>query len=170
MTCTLTASALLACSGNEQKPAETPATMKPASMPVETESKAEDDEDPNKGIVTIDPRLVEMCNMPVPKFAFDSSALSEQASSALDILGTCLVSGPAQGQLLRLVGHADPRGTDEYNLALGQRRAASVAGHLDSRGVEQNRLETSSRGEIDAAGTDEQTWAIDRKVEIFLAD
>jgi peptidoglycan-associated lipoprotein len=156
------------CTSNPSKPAEEP-RLEPASGPIAREA-AEDDEDPGKSTVTIDPRLVELCNMPVPKFAFDSSALSDQARNALDTLATCLVSGPAAGQVLRLIGHADPRGTDEYNMALGQRRAASVAGHLQSRSVEQGRLETSSRGELDATGTDEPSWALDRKVEIYLAD
>lgn len=163
---TLLASAIINCSAKEQKPPEAP--TQPASISAEAADRG--DEDPNKAAVSIDPRLVEMCNIPVPEFPFDSSALSRDASAVLDALGTCLVSGPAQGRALRLIGHTDPRGTDEYNLALGHRRAASVAGHLESRSVAMSRLETSSRGESDAVGTDESSWARDRKVEILLAD
>jgi peptidoglycan-associated lipoprotein len=164
----LVTGATLACASEQKPPAEP--TLEPASTPVESRDIAEDDENPDQGIVAIDPRLVEMCHIPVPQFEFDSSALSAEATSALDALGACLTTGPAAGQAIRLVGHADPRGTDEYNMALGQRRAASVAGHLEARQVPGERMETSSRGEIDATGTDEQTWALDRKVEIFLAD
>jgi len=96
---------------------------------------------------------------------------TRDAAAALDALAACFSEGgAAAGEGMRLVGHADPRGTEEYNMALGQRRAGSVAGYLSGKGLGDDKLETSSRGEMDATGTDEATWAEDRKVMIFLAE
>ncbi len=162
------ASLVFACA--KDKPAQSPELTPAAGPAPKAAPAAQDDEDPNKGVVTIDPKIMEMCNIPVPHFEFDSSALSTQASDALNALAACFVNGPAAGKNMRLVGHADPRGTDEYNLALGQRRAASVADYLGAQGLQSDRMETSSRGELDAIGTDESTWAEDRKVAIFLAE
>ena len=69
---------------------------------------------------------------------------------------------------MMLVGHADPRGTFEYNFHLGERRAESVASFLNRKGVAQNRLDTTSRGKKDAVGTDEASWALDRRVDVLL--
>ena len=89
--------------------------------------------DPNKANVRIDKRLADLCSLPQANFAFDSAALSPQARAALDALAGCLISGPGKDERLTLVGHADPRGDEEYNLGLGQRRASSVAGYLEGK-------------------------------------
>lgn len=130
----------------------------------------EDGKDPEKASVTIDPRIVELCGISEPNFAYNSSNLTAQARKVLDALATCFVSGPAKGKNMRLVGHADPRGDEEYNFGLGQRRADNVGGYLKKRGLGGDRVETSSRGKLDATGTDEAGWAQDRKVEILLAE
>ncbi|MBW2527257.1 MAG: OmpA family protein [Deltaproteobacteria bacterium] len=126
--------------------------------------------DPNRGNIVIGPKIQALCDLPTANFGFDSAALDATAKGALDALATCFVSGKAKGKGMRLVGHADPRGETEYNFGLGQKRAASVASYLQGKGVEEARLETSSRGETEATGTDEEGWARDRKVEIFLAE
>jgi peptidoglycan-associated lipoprotein len=133
-------------------------------------TETDQDSDANPTSITIDPKIAEMCSIPTAHFEFDSSALGASAEQALDALAACFVDGPAAGNAMRLVGHADPRGTEEYNLALGQRRAGSVAGYLGGKGLEEATMETSSRGELDAGGTDEPSWALDRKVEILLAE
>jgi outer membrane protein OmpA-like peptidoglycan-associated protein len=53
--------------------------------------------------------------------------ISRRSWNVLDALAKCFVDGKAQNEELRLVGHADPRGDEDYDFALGQRRAASVA-------------------------------------------
>ena len=65
---------------------------------------------------------------------------------------------------------ADPRGETEYNFALGQKRAGNVAGFLAKKGLEQARMATSSKGELEASGVDEDGWSRDRKVDILLAE
>ena len=84
-------------------------------------------------------------------------------------LARCMNEGGLKGRNLLLVGHADPRGEDDYNLALGGRRAGAVQDALTSLRVASSRVETSSRGEIDAQGTTEATWAADRRVDVKLA-
>lgn len=129
-----------------------------------------DDEDPGQGDVNIDPELAAMCDLPEADFSFDSAKLAPKAKAALDALAACFMDGPAKGRRMSLVGHADPRGDEEYNLGLGQRRAGSVASYLGGKGLDDERLETSSRGELDATGTDETSWARDRRVDIGLAN
>jgi peptidoglycan-associated lipoprotein len=69
-----------------------------------------------------------------------------------------------------LTGHTDPRGEVEYNLALGHRRAGSVAAYVEGHGVARAHLATTSHGELDATGTDEAGWARDRKVDVSLVE
>jgi peptidoglycan-associated lipoprotein len=77
-------------------------------------------------------------------FTVDSSTLTSQASSTLDRQAQWLAQ---YGQYAFTVeGHADERGTREYNLALGARRANSVRDYLISRGVAANRMRTISYG------------------------
>ena len=69
------------------------------------------------------------------------------------------------GRVAQLVGHADPRGTQEYNLALSERRAQSVRDHLGRLGVDGGKMTVLPRGSLDAKGTDEPSWAQDRRVD-----
>jgi peptidoglycan-associated lipoprotein len=76
--------------------------------------------------------------------------------------------GALKGRSLLMVGHADPRGEEDYNMALGGRRAESVRGAMESLGVDKGRMDVSSRGELEATGVDEESWAKDRRVDIKL--
>lgn len=71
---------------------------------------------------------------------------------------------------LMIAGHTDDRGSDEYNLALGQRRAASVRRYLVARGVAESRMEVESFGEQRPAaqGENEDAWAKNRRAEFSL--
>ncbi len=102
-------------------------------------------------------------------FAFDSAKIRQEDHGVLAKLATCFETGPLQGHVMRLIGHADPRGDDEYNMVLGGRRAESVREYLLGQGLTKQRIETSSRGELDAKGIDEATWAKDRRVDVELA-
>jgi peptidoglycan-associated lipoprotein len=84
----------------------------------------------------------------------------------LDKLRVCFTTGKLKDHTMQLVGHADPRGDDHYNLALGGRRADSVKQVIVSRGMPATKVLASSRGEMDATGNDESTWAKDRRVEV----
>jgi peptidoglycan-associated lipoprotein len=69
---------------------------------------------------------------------------------------------------VRLEGHADERGTREYNLALGERRANAIRAYLVAQGVAASRIEVISYGEEKPAspGHNESAWAMNRRVEI----
>ena len=74
--------------------------------------------------------------------------------------------------LIRLEGHADERGTREYNLALGERRAKAVANYLAIQGVPHSQIEVISYGEEKPAmfGQGETAWAKNRRVELIYVD
>jgi peptidoglycan-associated lipoprotein len=153
----------LACS--PEPPPKTPDALGPGQVTPPAKAPPA-----QQGSIQIDPKLAKLCNIPTSYFAFDSARLSAEAQSALDALATCFETGPAMGRNMTIVGHADPRGELDYNFALGQRRAGSVENHLKRRGMQSHRIESSSRGELDAKGHDEETWARDRKVLIALTE
>lgn len=99
-------------------------------------------------------------------FEYDQDALSSEAQSQLDGKLGVLVANP--GVSIRLTGHADERGSDEYNLALGQRRAATVKRYLTDRGISDTRVSIVSMGEERPACTeaDESCWRRNRRAEV----
>jgi peptidoglycan-associated lipoprotein len=153
---------------NKDEPQTTPPPV--ASAPADDDNKPDDD--PEKSQIHISPKIQELCGISSDQanFEFDSAKLSSGAKQTLDDLAQCFLTGPGVGKNLNLVGHADPRGSEDYNFALGQKRAGSVSKHLGARGLKGDRVESSSRGELDATGTDERGWAADRRVDILLAE
>jgi peptidoglycan-associated lipoprotein len=103
-----------------------------------------------------------------PTFDFDQSGLADQDRSLLQQVATCLTTGPLKGRGLHLVGRADPRGEVEYNMALGEHRASAVSTYLNRLGVDSAKIEETSRGKLDATGTDDASWQHDRRVDIDL--
>jgi len=104
--------------------------------------------------------------MSVFYFEFDRSDLSAEARAALVHHANRLKANPSLRY--RLEGHADERGTREYNLALGERRAQAVERYLQVQGVSSNQLETISYGEENPVdrGTTEAAYQRNRRVEI----
>ncbi len=103
-----------------------------------------------------------------PKFNFDDATLPADERNVLHQIATCVTTGPLKGRQLHLVGRADPRGEQEYNMALGGSRANTVKAYLTQDGVAAAQVSTTSRGKLDATGTDEQGWQQDRRVDIDL--
>jgi len=97
-------------------------------------------------------------------FDFNSSALRADSRSLLDAHAAALVAKP---KAVRLEGHADERGTREYNIALGERRAQSVRAYLLSKGVTSS-MEVISYGEEKPAANESNSyaWQQNRRVEI----
>jgi peptidoglycan-associated lipoprotein len=106
--------------------------------------------------------------MQAPKFDYDQFQLLPEDRDVLEQVATCITSGPLRGRKVALVGRADPRGTAEYNLALGDRRARTVVDYLQHLGVANTQIATSTRGALDARGTDEGSWRVDRRVDLEL--
>jgi len=98
-------------------------------------------------------------------FEYDSSELKPEAMRALDVHAKDLKSA---GNRVVLEGHTDERGTREYNMALGERRAASVQRYLVLQGVSPAQLELVSYGEEKPAamGSSEEAMAQNRRVEL----
>ena len=98
-------------------------------------------------------------------FDFDKSILKPESLAALRIHAQRLIANPSS---VRLEGHADERGTREYNMALGERRASAVQEFLVLQGVDPSLLEVISYGEERPASLDstESIWALNRRVEI----
>jgi peptidoglycan-associated lipoprotein len=99
-------------------------------------------------------------------FEFDSTTLSTEARAELEQLAAWLASHPKAR--ITIEGHADARGTDEYNVALGQKRAQVIQDYLGRLGVERARLKTISYGEERPAvdGDGEDSWARNRRGEL----
>ena len=127
---------------------------------------------PTASNVAISEDIRRACGIPDTDayFTFDSSRITSKDQSPLDRVATCFKSGPLKGRSMRLVGHADPRGATEYNVTLGQARADAVAQYVDARGLERAKTPTTSRGAMDAVGTDEGGWAHDRRVDVELGN
>ncbi|MCL2625823.1 MAG: OmpA family protein [Cystobacterineae bacterium] len=104
------------------------------------------------------------CTLPTIYFGFDESQLSFSAQSELSSLANCLKQIRMS---LNVEGHADERGTEEYNLQLSNRRAASVKRYLSTLGVESSSLNTLGYGKNRpvARGSNEEAWAANRRVE-----
>ncbi len=96
-------------------------------------------------------------------FDFDKSDLSPEARATVEALAAWMNSYPAT--TIGIEGHCDERGTREYNLALGERRASSVNDYLVALGVAPNRLSTISYGKERPAvlGSNEESWAQNRR-------
>lgn len=146
---------LVGCSDDEKKveeavtptPAETPAT------PPETVSSA--------------PAAAEV-TAPV-YFAFDDYSLDSTAQTQLNKLNEYLKANTKS--TVQVEGHCDERGSVEYNLALGQRRAQSAKNYLVQLGTDAARVPTISYGEERPAveGNDEAAWAKNRRDEFVLS-
>lgn len=112
--------------------------------------------------VVVEP-VEEPCVLETVYFAFDSSELDSSARAAIEAAVECYRNQNPNVQLL-LTGACDPRGTEEYNIALGERRAQSVRGYMTSLGLGGGQISITSVGEEMATGTDEAGWARDRNV------
>ena len=98
-------------------------------------------------------------------FDFDQATLKPATRAALDAQVAFLKGKTTR---IRLEGHADERGTREYNMALGERRANAVANYMVINGIERYRIETVSYGEERpvAFGSNEDAWSKNRRVEL----
>jgi peptidoglycan-associated lipoprotein len=133
--------------------------------PCKTENDCAQNEDCVNGFCTTEKPPApppSKCTLEPVFFDFNESALTTEATASLARDADCLKQ---VGRAATLVGHTDPRGTSEYNLALSERRAQSVRDHLGRLGVDGTKLSVLPRGSLDAKGTNEPSWAQDRRVD-----
>jgi peptidoglycan-associated lipoprotein len=98
-------------------------------------------------------------------FDYDKSDIRSDAREIMGQNGQSLTDHPEA--IIRIEGHCDERGTDEYNMALGERRANTARDYLVNYGVAAERMSTISYGESRpvAPGHDESSWAQNRRAE-----
>ena len=152
---------LAACAKDETRPAD----EQPASG-AGTESTTTPYSGPSAGSSITEAPTASMPNIRTIHFAFDSSDISGENQAIVEGWAAYLAANA--GAKVRLEGHCDERGTREYNVGLGERRANAVVQALTSRGVSQSQLSVTSFGEERpvAEGHDESAWTQNRRVEI----
>lgn len=103
-------------------------------------------------------------------FDFDSSDIRDDQVSRIQVNGDFLKQNG--GVKIRIEGNCDPRGTSEYNMALGERRALSAKKYLVNLGVDADRIATISFGEerLLMHGHDELSWAQNRRDDFVIVE
>lgn len=96
-------------------------------------------------------------------FDLDKAELTAEAKETLRKAAQWLTQGPNRSIAFRIEGNCDPRGTEEYNIGLGERRAQAAREFLVAAGVDGQRIQTVSFGEEKASGSSDATWAKDRR-------
>ena len=170
---------LLVGCGSDNKPPHSPASVQPAERPTTTTAAAppQTGDRQRAGSVTISNEIARLCNItlaaptdaPSPHFDYDSADVDDAEKALLQQVAKCFTTGPLKGRTMKLTGRADPRGEQEYNMTLGAKRSNNVKAYLQGLGVGPNQMQSTSRGELDATGTDEAGWKKDRRVDIDLA-
>jgi peptidoglycan-associated lipoprotein len=127
---------------------------------------------PRDGFIEDDNKWVKENVKPV-FFEFDKADLSQTAKGTLDGNARALQQSGKTNIVVRIEGNCDPRGSEEYNLALGDRRANETKTYLVSKGIDPSRMDVISNGKRFAAGSSEGTpeqrpsWAYDRRAEFI---
>jgi outer membrane protein OmpA-like peptidoglycan-associated protein len=117
-------------------------------------------------------RVCQLPNAPqeAPHFDYADATLHARGANILDDVAKCLSEGPLKGRAMTIIGRTDPRGTAAYNKQLSANRAEAARDYLVQRGVASANVRIVARGEQGAMGKDEQTWALDRRVDFELGD
>ena len=101
-------------------------------------------------------------------FGYDSSQISPSERAKVEAVADYLRGNSRVGVIIE--GHCDERGSAEYNLALGERRALAVRAYLIGLGIDGSKVQTKSYGEENPAamGHDESSWSMNRRGEFVL--
>lgn len=154
----------------EERPAVASTPVQP-SVPAKESSGVEVLAAPDKGGVAGDP-FSDPSN-PLSKrtvyFEYDSSEIRDDARPIIEAHAAYLAQRPAAS--ITLEGHADERGSREYNLALGERRAKAVQQLMQLKGAAIRQIEVVSFGEERpvSAGHDDAAWSQNRRVELIYS-
>lgn len=157
---------LIACSGSKQ-------ALKGSSTPTAARTAPDDNLGATGGSMSLSTPMAskdmfgaqEADKLLVVHFAFDSAELSEESQAALRQNAEYLRQHPMAKIVIE--GHTDERGSAEYNLALGHRRAQAVRNYLALLGIDTSRMETVSYGSEQPVdpGHDEDAWAQNRRAQ-----
>ena len=160
------------CASKEQKPAEVSSVTPPPPKTSDTTSGQSGTTRPQQTAGVQGNPLKDPNNILSKRsvyFDFDSNAVKDEYRGMIQAHARYL--GDNRGNNIRIEGNCDERGSREYNLALGQRRAEAVKKVMTVLGVGDNRIETVSYGEEKPknAGHDEAAWAENRRADIKYA-
>jgi len=147
------------------------ATTKTVEHPIAVAIPTEDGEEPEVDLVvgiTLTGQSTDCGEVPI-YFETDSAELTPEHERTLDSLASCL-QGTTQKEDLTITGTADPRGTSEYNEALSQRRAQTVADYLGEKGVSEDSFHIHARGESGATEGMPRLWPTQRKASVETDD
>ena len=110
--------------------------------------------------------LAETCELTNVEFEFNRSQLTVDSREKLQAIADCI---QAKTGVITIEGHCDERGTEEYNLSLGEERARSVRKYLISLGVSRSRLQIVSKGELEPIDNDstEDAWSRNRRAQFL---
>jgi peptidoglycan-associated lipoprotein len=172
----LSLGSLAACESNTPTPKVEGTKIDDAANRKKPVDKPKTDDD--KSRLSVDADVKQVCGIKdvkqiptlgeQPKFDFESYELTADEKQVLDQVAECLLRGALKGKSVTLVGRADSRGEHEFNMSLGAYRASAVKNYLGQKGVEHTRMKETSRGAIDATGTEESGFREDRRVDITL--
>ena len=125
-----------------------------ASTAADSESSYSYDTDPRTALIKVGDRVL---------FGYDSSELDDEDRSVLDNQAEFLNQNPSLK--VTIEGHCDERGTREYNLALGEKRASSVKDYLTSLGINSDRISVVSYGKErpQVLGSNKAAWTMNRR-------
>ena len=153
------------CSSTSQEPVQQQEPVEEPAAPVQPKAKARVDFAPG-GLDPIDSR-----GRPISRtfyFEYDKAVLSAADLASLELHAKILRRN--SGRSLVIEGHCDERGTRDYNIALGHKRADAVSKQLVSMGVDQRRITTKSFGKERPAmlGASPEAWAKNRRTVIRI--
>ena len=168
----LSAAAFAVACGGKAAPEEPAPQPEPAAEPAPTPTPVDDSAERERlekermareaaeRARTVAADLAAMIN-----FDYDQAVVRQADQATLDRKAAIMAANP--GVKIRIAGHADERGSDEYNLALGNRRAAAAKRYLQNKGVDASRLDVVSYGEERPLnpGNDETAYAQNRRDE-----
>ena len=164
----LAAASLAACTTPEVKPDKHPEAPKPVAVekpPEKAQVEKAAAEYKAQGQAELDKALEKLRDVRV-FFEFDAATLTKEASTRLAEVGEVLARHPELD--VNIQGHADERGSSQYNLALGQKRAESVKKYLAQLGVKEGQIKAVSFGAekpLDP-GHDEEAWKKNRRADV----
>jgi len=113
----------------------------------------------------IEPGGTNPCGLDAVYFSFNSPTIADEPAQQLRDVAECLKNA---GSLVYLEAHADPRGTEEYNIMLTDKRGQSVKKFLEDLGVLGENMQVISKGSLESTGSDEGSWKQDRRVEFIF--
>ncbi len=160
----------VACA-SDKTPAKEPVAMGEMEKPGPQSPQGRNDADTT---IQLSEDFRRQCSLPnaqnAPHFDYADATLHARGANLLDDVAKCLTDGPLKGHVMTIIGRTDARGSAAYNKELSANRAEAARSYLLQHGVAAASIRILARGEIGAQGTDEESWALDRRVDFELGD